>query len=98
MKKPNLKEYEDDFIKSAKEKTTERTKHAVNEMAQEKMFLEELYKRLERHEVKSQEILDASSHEKREGIKLILQNPPPALHIHFIAIPFYFFPIIKSTL
>lgn len=48
-----------------------RATHAINEMAQEKMFLEELYKRLEKHETKSQEIFDTLSHELRTPIVTI---------------------------
>ena len=61
----------DDFVKSAKEKTEHRHEHAVNEMAQEKMFLEELCKHLETQDSKSQEIFDIMSHELRTPIVTI---------------------------
>jgi len=67
----DLKESEDDFVKSAKEKTTKRSKHAINEMAQEKIFLEELTKHLEIHAAKSQEVFDSISHELRTPIVTI---------------------------
>ena len=67
----DLKEYEDDFVKSAQEKTMERSKHAINEMAQEKMFLQELNKLLEKQQVKNQEIYHTLSHELRTPIVTI---------------------------
>ena len=66
----DLKE-DDDFVKASKEKTMKRSEHAVKELAQEKMFLEELYKRQEKRDTKSQEIFDTLSHELKTPIVTI---------------------------
>ena len=71
IKKTDFNKYEDGYLKRVDKEPIENKTFEYNELAQEKMFLDELYKQLERHEAKSQEVIDSLSHEIRTPIVTI---------------------------
>ena len=66
-----FKEYESNYVEKAEKNKSRQKDFQLNELAQEKIFLAELYKQLERHEAKSQEVIDSLSHEIRTPIVTI---------------------------
>jgi len=63
--------FEDDFVEREQKKKERKTRRKYVEMEQEKMFLEEITKHLEKKENISDEIFDSFSHELRTPIVTI---------------------------
>ena len=71
MKVNNFKKIEDDFVERVEEKKNRKKRHELHEMEQERIFLEEINKHLEKNETISKDVFERFSHELRTPIVTI---------------------------